>query len=409
MTLFAVLAGMLFYLQIVRGHHYEALSRDNYIVEVPLKAPRGDIVDRNGVLVAGSRQSFSVCVIPRLIIHNTTEIALLSKVLGVSREVIEEKLSSCRSSYRPTVIKRDVSFETISIIEEMFADLPDVMVISEPVRSYPLGKEFCHLVGYVGEVNRREIEESRRRYSAGDLIGKSGIERQYERFLAGTDGVKFVRIDRLGSEAAVDLEDLPSKAPRQGMRLVLAAEASLQTVASHLLEGNRGCICVIDVRTGEILALVSSPGFDPSLFAVGISPEDWLRIVHDEQKPLLNRAVQSAYPPGSTFKIVTAAVALEEGILDVTTTFAPCRGSYRFGRRTFLCWKPEGHGRTNLTRALAVSCDVYFYQVGERMHLDTFMKTAKKWLLDSTTGIDLPDEAKGLLPDSSYYLSLIHI
>ena len=402
-VVFAALAIGAFRLQVVKHSRYRSLARDNYVVQVSIKAPRGEIVDRNGKLIAGCRQSFSICAVPRSILKNGREIRILSRIIEMDEDLIRTKLKPTARSYRPTAIVRDADFATLSAVEEAFADLPDVMVIAEPVRSYPGGRYFGHMLGYVGEVTREEIEASPANYASGDFIGKAGIEKQYDIYLKGRDGRRYVKFTPGGGTSPIEVEDPPRRSPRPGMRIFLHADASLQQLADELLDGRRGCILAIDVRTGGILVMASSPSFDPNLFAVGISTDDWKEIIESEAKPLINRTIQSTYPPGSTYKIVTAGMALEEGVLTAGTRFESCRGSYRFGNRTFACWKEEGHGVVDLLDAIKVSCDVYFYQLGERLSADMFGLYADKWRLDERTGVDLPGETRGLVPDGAYY------
>jgi penicillin-binding protein 2 len=403
---FAVLVVAVIRLQFIRGDHYRRLSKGNYIVQVPLVAPRGNITDRNGVTVAGSRQSFSVCAVPRSILRNQREINVLSHILSVDPDFIRERLRKSSRSYRPTAVMRDVDFATVSRVEESFADLPDVIVVSEPVRCYPHGEDFSHILGYVGEVTQEDIDTGKGRYAPGDFVGKAGVERTYEPYLAGEHGEKFVKITVSGGSSPIDLEDLPARLPRPGMTVALHTDCSLQKLGQDLLGEWRGSIIAIDVSTGGVIALASSPTFDPNLFATGISSDHWTEIINSDGKPLLNRAVQSSYPPGSIYKIVTATVALEEGTIDENTRFRACRGSYRFGNRDFSCWKKEGHGSTNLIRAVSVSCDVYFYQLGERLGLDRFASRPRAWHLVKRTGIDLPGEVGGLIPGPAYYDSV---
>ncbi len=402
-VVFAALAIGAFRLQVVKYAHYRSLARDNYVVQVSIKAPRGDIVDRNGELIAGCRQSFSICAVPRSILRNEREVRILGRILEVEEDLIRTKLRPTARSYRPTAIVRDADFATLSAVEEAFADLPDVMVIAEPVRTYPGGRYFGHMLGYVGEATRKEIDASPADYASGDFIGKAGIEKQYEVYLKGRDGQRYVKFTPGGGTSPIEVEDPPRRSPRPGMRIVLHADTALQQLAGQLLDGRRGCMLAIDVRTGGILVMASSPSFDPNLFAVGISAADWKEIIESEARPLINRTLQSAYPPGSTFKIVTAGMALEEGVVTAGTRFEPCRGSYRFGNRTFACWKEEGHGVVDLVDAIKVSCDVYFYQLGERLSADMFGLYADRWKLDERTGVDLPGEARGLVPDGTYY------
>jgi penicillin-binding protein 2 len=401
--IFILLGAALFRLQVVKGRHYTELSESNYIVQASIKAPRGVITDSDGTLIAGSRQSFSICGIPRTILGNKVEISRLGRILGVEEDFILSRLKETAHSYRPATILRDVDFATLSRVEEMFADLPDVIVVSEPVRHYPDGVCFSHVVGYVGEVTRSEIEADEARYGPGDFIGKAGIEKIYEKHLRGRDGTKYVKFAPGGGAGPVDVDYMPADAPRQGSTVVLAMDGNLQRLAHELLEGKRGCVIALDPRTGGVLALASNPAFDPNLFATGISGPAWEGIVEAPGKPLLNRAIRSSYPPGSTYKLVTAAAALEAGRVSKNTRFKACTGAYRFGDRSFGCWKPEGHGSTNLEEAIEVSCDVYFYQLGERLELDRYSFYAGRWQLDRKTGIDLPGEIAGLVPSPAYY------
>jgi penicillin-binding protein 2 len=259
------------------------------------------------------------------------------------------------------------------------------------------------MIGYVGEVTEEEMKVGTPKYAPGDFAGKAGLEKQYETWLKGQDGVRYVKFTPGGGTGPLDVDDLPESPPQAGMRLTLHADADLQRLAFELLGDRRGCIVAMDVRTGGILAMVSGPSVDPDLFAVGISARDWQEILSSEGKPLINRALQSSYPPGSTYKIVTAGMALEEGVISARTRLSACRGSYQFGNRAFGCWKEEGHGTLNLIEAVGVSCDVYFYQLGEKLSADLFALYAGKWMLDQPTGIDLPGEVRGMVPDAEYY------
>ncbi len=402
-VVFGVLVGFLFYYQVVQGEKLEKESEKNYVIEVPLRAARGEIVDADGELLAASRQSFSICAVPKTTLKNDAEIALLARLLEVDPEFIVEKLSKTSSSYRPAVVLRDVDFATLSVVEEMSASLPDVLVVAEPVRSYPGGERFCHLLGYLGEVTAEEVTGNPRQRAPGDLIGRAGVEQSYDNILSGEEGSKLVRVSMDGDEVPLDLEDFEPTLPRPGTRIRLCVRSELQILADSLLAGRRGCAIVLGVETGEVLALVSSPAFDPTLFATGISAADWKRIMEDDDRPLLNRAIQCAYPPGSTFKLVTAAVGLETHLVMESTRYKPCSGAYRFGRRTFKCWKQEGHGSSDLVRAITVSCDVYFYQLGERMDLEKFSSLSRLWGLPGRTHIDIPNEVTGLVPDTEWY------
>lgn len=401
--LIGILTVALFRLQVVEYSRYRRLAENNYVVQAPIKAPRGEIIDRNGFIVAGSRQSFSICGVPRSLLANDNEVSVLARILGIEKDFIRERLEPTALSYRPTAIVRDADFETLSLIEELYVDLPDVMVVSEPVRSYPRGPHFNHILGYVGEVTQAEITSLSGEYHAGDFIGKAGVEKYYENYLRGADGMRYVEFSPGQGTRPIEVTYLPADNPKPGMRLLLYADDGLQLLAHSLLKNRKGCILAMDVRTGGILAMASSPTFDPNLFATGISLDDWNQIIGSPGKPLINRAIQSRYPPGSAYKLVTAAAALERGLVTRRTRFKPCTGSYRFGDRVFRCWKKEGHGSVDLVGAIEVSCDVYFYQLGERLGLDNFSAASNLWQLGEKTGIDLPGEISGLVPDAAYF------
>ncbi|MGD8628566.1 MAG: penicillin-binding transpeptidase domain-containing protein, partial [bacterium] len=401
--LIGILAVALFRLQVVEYSRYRRLAKNNYVVQASIKAPRGEIVDRNGFVIAGSRQSFSICGVPRSLLANGEEILILAGILKVDEEFIRSRLEHTALSYRPTAIIRDADFATMSLIEELYVDLPDVMVVSEPVRSYPRGPHFNHIIGYVGEVTQSEIDSESGDYQPGDFIGKAGVERYYEEYLRGADGMRYVEFSPGQGTRPMEVTYLPADNPKPGMRLILNADDGLQLLAHSLLKNRRGCIIALDVKTGGVLAMVSGPTFDPNLFATGISSSDWKDIIGSPGKPLINRAIQSRYPPGSVYKLVTAGAALERGLVNLRTRFKPCTGSYRFGNRDFGCWKKDGHGSVDLIGAIEASCDVYFYQLAERLGLDSFSASSVEWHLGEKTGIDLPGEIAGVVPSKEYF------
>ncbi len=402
-ALILVLGVGLFNLQIVKVERFKTLAENNYIVAAPVRAPRGNIIDKEGNIIAGSRQAFSICGIPRTLLKRPDEMMLLAKVIGVDIELVKSRLQPQAYSYRPTPILRDVDFSLVSKVEEMFSKMPDVLVVSEPVRYYPFGPYYSHVVGYVGEATKEDLSRPGWGYKPGDFVGKTGIEYAYEEHLRGKDGVRYIKFTPRGGSGPVDLEDRMGEMPRSGSTLVVTLDRRLQTLAADCLIGKKGTVVAIDPRDGSVLALVSSPDFDPNLISISVDEEYWRQLTESMDKPLINRAIHASYPPGSTFKIVTASIALEENKITRSTHLQPCYGSYQFGNRAFKCWKSEGHGSLDLLSAMMVSCDVYFYQVGERLNPMLLNAYAQKWHIAERTGIDLYGESKGFIPSPDYY------
>lgn len=404
LVLFLVLAGRLVHLQILDRADWERRSVENRIRPERIKAFRGVIRDRNGVLLATNRPAFSVGVIPSQVRGKPEVYDALEGLLGVPAAEIEETVRQEASAhpYDEVRVQRDVDMQTVSRIEERRLDLPGVVVIAEPVREYPFGAVGCHTLGYIAEIRKDELEALRGKgpYRQGDVVGRSGVEKRYEHALRGEDGTRFLLEDAHGRE----IREVGEEPPTPGNVVVLSLDWRLQAVADSVLGDHlAGAIVALDPRDGSVLALASHPGFDPNEFAIGIGAQAWRDMNSDPAHPLLNRAVQSAYPPGSTYKLVTAAVALEDRIVGPGTLFRGCYGGYTFGARFFRCWEPGGHGQLALADAIVHSCDVYFYQVGERMNLVRFEEEGKHFGFGRKTGIDLPQEVKGLVPGPGYF------
>jgi penicillin-binding protein 2 len=331
----------------------------------------------------------------------------LSGILDMDPEVAIAKVKKeKRESFLSIRLKRNVDRTRVAYVSEHRAELPGVEVEAEPLRRYPFGAAASHLLGYVGEISDKELEDPKysSTYLRGDLIGRMGVERQYERFLRGVDGKRFVEVNALGRKAEL-LGDKQPILPRRGADLTLTIDWDIQRAAEEAFaSGARGAAVAIDPRNGAVLALTSKPNYDPNEFSTGITQARWDELSQGGNYPLFNRAIQAAYPPGSTLKPFTALAGLTYRAIAPGTTFRdPCFGYYQFGRRRFGCWDKDGHGWTALRQAVARSCDVYFYQLGLRLGLDRLSDFMKRLRLSQKTGIDLPQERRGLFPDPAWY------
>ncbi|NIR51178.1 penicillin-binding protein 2 [candidate division KSB1 bacterium] len=400
-SIFVILAIRFAQLQLFNWDQYFRESEKNRIREVILESPRGMVYDRNGEILIDNRPAYSVSVVPYEFLQADSSVTLLSSILDQSPNAIKSKINKEASRFRPVKIKRQISFATLSHIEEFRLDLPGVFYSIESKRFYPAGIRAPHLFGYLGEIDSKELKYRKDSgYRMGDLIGKKGLELQYEKYLRGEPGVKYVEVDALGREIRV-LEELSTESPTPGENLYLTLDANLQRHLEGAMDGKRGAAVVLDPRNGEILAMVSKPDYDPKTFSKPITTKLWKKLVNNEGKPLYNRACQSVYPPGSTFKLVLAAAGVETGLINPQEKIL-CRGAYRLGRRLFRCWKEGGHGDVNLTEAIEQSCNVYFFTRSLEVGLENWCEFAKLFRFGKLTGLDLPNESTGTVPDSHY-------
>ena len=395
-----VLLAKAFYLQVVRGEYYADKARSNMLRRYLVRAPRGRIFDRKGRPLALNRPSFNLYVVPGDVGKKTMPELLkhLSRYLGIDAEKVREKLVRARERKRmwtPVLVKRDLSQKELALVEERDWLFPGAIVIPEGKRYYPNGILASHVLGYVGEVNEKELRKGD--YYPGDMVGRSGVEEEYEDVLRGIPGWEKWEVDATGKKRRL----LDTSRPVPGDDVYLTIDLDLQKKAQELLKGKQGCIVAMDPQTGEILAMASAPEFDPNLFARGISAKDWRRLVKDKTHPLQNRCIQGLYPAGSVFKIVVALAGLETGKITPGKEFF-CGGGYPFGGRVYRCWKKGGHGYVNLRRAIVESCDVYFYNLGHELGVDTIHKYGALLGLGKKTGVDLPHEKGGLLPSSRW-------
>lgn len=396
----AVLSIRLWDLQIMKGSEMRKLSEQNRIRIKKVVAPRGVIYDKTGKVMADTRPSFNMYVTPEDIKDFNQTVDGLARLMNIDREEIVDKLKAA-SGFPPSFpvkIKSDISMDEVAKVEANRVYLPGVSIQIEPKRNYPYGKMAAHVLGYVSEINSEELKSKEyKNYSPGDFIGKYGLERNYENYLRGVDGEKRVEVDAIGRE--VRTLDIKESVP--GNNLYLNIDMEIQALAEKALESKRGGCIVLETKTGAVIALVSRPSFDPNKFSSGITKEDWKAVTTDKAHPLQNRVTQGRYPPGSTFKIVSALKALEVGILNERTSFL-CRGSFPFGNRAFKCWKKGGHGNVAIHRGIVESCDVFFYNVGVRLGIDRIHAMADQIGLGKLTGIDLPGEKQGLVPSSEW-------
>jgi len=392
------------YLQILKGQHFQELSEHNRVRMVSLPADRGTIKDRNGETLVSIRPSFNLYVTPEDASNLPETLTWLKEMTDFDQEQVYQKIKESRS-FKQVLIKRDVERKTVAIVEENKMRLPGIEIKVEPLRNYVYGKLASHVLGYLGEISRDKLESlDDPSYGQGDFIGKNGLEIIYETLLRGKKGYKEVEVDVSGRE----LKTLRKLPPKSGKTLTLTLDLRVQKVLEELMTGTpdkpvSGSVVMMKVHTGEIIAITSKPSFDANLFASGISLEHWKNLTQDKLHPLQHRAINGQYPPGSTYKIVTALAGLEEKIITPETTIY-CPGHFRLGRGRYRCWKRGGHGSMNLHKALVQSCDVYFYTVGNKLGIDKLYEYARDLGLGDYTGIQLMGEKRGLIPSTKWKL-----
>lgn len=400
--LFCLLILRLWYLQILNAEEYRALSENNRLRFLPVPASRGALMDRNSVVMVRNRPSFNLTLIPQEVKNVEAMLDRLSSLLGLDRAELGERWQKAkgRARYYPIVIATNISREQVEVVEENRLRLSGVEISMKPVREYNFKQSAAHLLGYIGEVSEKELDsEAYIDYNPGDYIGKNGIEKAWESELHGEDGGRQLEVDSRGRVLRVLSESYPTV----GNSLVLTIDQRLQQAAERAFGNKAGAAVVMDVTNGEILAFVSSPTFDPALFAGKIPTDIWEQYLKDKRHPLQNKALSGQYPPGSTFKMITALAGLEAGVVNENTTVY-CNGTYEMGSGKFRCWSRSGHGTVNLRRSLKESCDVYYYQLGERLGIDRLADMCRRFGLGEALGIGLPGEKKGLIPTTAWKL-----
>ncbi len=390
------------YLQVLKGTDFLGLSENNRVRLVSLPSYRGEITDRNGVTLASIRPSFNLYITPE-------DVQDLGETLNTLKEKIDFDISKVKDDIRESqpfsdvLVKADIQRDQMAYVEENNRLLSGIRLKVEPLRNYLYKDLAAHIVGYLGEIDKDQLKMESG-YQMGDMVGKEGIEILFEKEMKGQKGYKEVEVDVAGRELTI----LRKNPPQSGSHLVLTLDIRIQKVLEQLMTGTEenpinGSAVVMKVQTGEILAIVSKPSFDPNLFASRISVQQWRKLISNDQHPLQNKAIDGQYPPGSVYKIVAAYAALEEQVVTPEDTVF-CPGYYRLGRRNYRCWKRGGHGTMNLHDALVQSCDVYFYTIGYRMGIDTLGRYAKILGLGKLTQINLIGEKPGLVPTKDWKL-----
>lgn len=398
-SLFALLAGRLGYLQIVQNEKYQTLSDKNRISLRLLPADRGEITDRFGVPLAINTANFRVFLIPEQTEDVVETLSRLSRIIPLSEVEKESVLVEIERNRRftPVLVKENLSWDDMARIEVNLPDLPGISVDEGKSRQYPLGKATAHVLGYVGLVSKSELTDDPVMSLPGYRIGKTGVEKAYDQELRGEAGKIYVEVNAVGRE----IREIDRQEGQDGKRLTLTLDAELQLKCQERLAQEKSATAVVmDAYTGEVYALASHPAFDPNIFSSGISAEYWEELLANEANPLTNKAISGQYPPGSTFKMVTALAALENGIKPDHTVYCP--GYYEVGTDRFHCWKHSGHGYVGYISAMEQSCDVFFYEVAQKIGIAEIAKMARRLGLGNELGIEIPGEAPGLIPDKGW-------
>lgn len=398
MVSMVLVCGYFWHLQVLRGKYYRELAENNRLRTVPIPAPRGPLFDRYGRILAENRSSFNVVLTTEHLNHLTASLRHLRKLLDIDVDAVRQRLNAKGPRFRSVVVKADASEGDVATVEARRLEQPEVSVEVVPLRSYPLAEAAAHSLGHVGEITDRQLEQPTfEGIEAGTVVGQSGIELEYNRQLMGRDGVRRIVVNSRGVEVA----EAEREAPVDGPPAQLSVDLELQQAFEEAMEGEAGSVVALEPETGEVLAYLSNPAYDPNAFSLGIEPELWAHLNKDPDKPLINRPIQGTYPPGSTFKVLNALAALQEGVIAPSTRFT-CPGYLAVYGTVFRCHKEEGHGTLDLKRALALSCNVYFYNVGIRLEIERLSRWAHALGFAAPSGVDLPHEVSGIFQDPAW-------
>ena len=399
LAIFLILAYGLWRLQVMQSEFYAGLAERNRVRTVPILAPRGKILDREGRVIVDNYPSFTALLLRDSLRDLSADADLIAKGLNMNPSEVRERIRKFASmpQYQPIFLKDDITPDELAFVESHRNELPELDTIMAHRRLYPRKGFMAHLVGYVGEVSEDMLNQPQWEfYNPGDVVGRSGIELQYNQMLMGKNGARRTIVNSRGKEVQ-SLSETPAV---PGTQLKLTVDIDLQIAAEEAIEGKNGAIIAMDPRTGEILAMVSRPTFDPNNFAVRISRGEWNKLVTDPDKPLLNKAIQAQLAPGSTFKIIMSVAGWQEGVAQSLNVH--CNGGANFYGRRFGCWVKQGHGAVDLTKAIYQSCDVFFYTLAEKLGINRIAKYATALGLGQKTGIDLPQEVSGVMPSEEW-------
>jgi penicillin-binding protein 2 len=400
--IFLVLAYGLWRLQVTQSELYALLAEKNRVRNVPILAPRGKILDREGRIIVDNYPSFSALLMRDSSRDLNADSDLIAQGLHLNPEEVRQRIRHFASmpQYQPIFLKEDITPDELAFIESHKNELPELDTIMAHRRLYPRNGFMAHMIGYVGEVTEDMLNQPQfELYNPGDVVGISGVEKQYNGVLMGKNGSRRAIVNSRGREVS-RLDETPAE---PGKQLKLTIDLDLQIAAEQALEGKNGAVVAMDPRTGEVLAMVSRPTFDPNDFAVKISKDEWNKLVTDENHPLLNKAIQAQLAPGSVFKIIMATAGLQEGIAQ--DMHVNCAGGASFYGRYFKCWvlaEHRVHGAVDISKAIYQSCDVFFYTLAEKLGIDRIAKYATALGLGQKTGIDLPQEASGVMPSEEW-------
>lgn len=399
--LFFIIVVSLWYFQIYKGQEFAQKAKANIIRKRSVYALRGLIRDRWGTILAENKPAYGLAIIREDCPNIDQVIAQVSQWTGISKTSLKVKFNKDKKQvkpFEPQLLVPNLDFQTVAKIESNLLYWPGLQILSRPMRFYPYEQMTAHILGYVAQANKKELRKNSE-LQLGDRVGKQGVELAFEKWLRGTKGLKQLEVNAKGRK----LREKIIEKPKPGTDIQLALDLSLQKFIWNHFDQKAGAVIVMEPESGEILSLISKPSYDNNLFVRGIKADKWNQLLSDKRHPLQNRVIQSSYPPGSVFKLVMASCALNKKKFDPQEE-KYCPGHYRLGRRIFKCWKVVGHGWMDLREAIKQSCDVYFYKLGHDLGVNSISNFAQGYGFNQKTGISLPNEISGLIPDRRWKL-----